>query len=825
MVNNYMKKIADVYINIPIKSISQAYSYFLPEQFDIVKIGCRVIVPFGGRMMEGFIVDIYDEETKTDVTKLHKLKEIHDIIDSEPWFTKGMYETAKWMADFYLCSLGETMRLFIPGKNSVKIRPIFNKQEYIELGKLSTLTEIEKQLYEYLSVYKDVDLLALRRSFGNKNIFIPALEKLLAKKLITRSYTYKSQAKEIYLTYAVINIDIDDKILANLKRKPAQKKALLHLNNIKLTENRDCSLKELEQEKISPAVIKNLAQLGYVKLEKRQIIRDSYQDMITIKAKERILTTEQKQALADIELGQKTGQNKFLLFGVTGSGKTQIYIETALKMRAQGKQVLVLVPEIVLTGQLVMSFKEYFTDDVAVIHSRLSIGERNDTFWRIRTKQVGIIIGARSAIFAPFEDLGLIVMDEEHDASYKQDESPRYHSHDIVEEMSEIYHAILIMGSATPSLESFYKASTGKYKLLTMKERIDNIPLPYIEGVDMREELRMGNRKIISAKLQELIEQTLAKHQQMIIMLNRRGFSTFVMCRSCGYVIKCKQCGMPLVYHRRGILQCHHCDITEIVPDICPDCNSRYIKFFGSGTEKLEEELSTLFPQAKIIRLDRDTTGKKFAHQNILKQFKSGAYDILLGTQMVAKGHDIPNVTGVGIISADSSLNLPDFRAAERCFGLITQTAGRAGRGHEPGQVVVQTYNLEHYAVQNGIKQDYINFYKEEIALRKSMFFPPFSNLIKLVIQQDIKEQALNKAKDIKDAFKKYFSTTEKSSVDLRNEIMGPAPAIIAQFKGIYRFNLLIKTNDLNSVRDFLRSIGLDKDLTVSIDVNPININ
>lgn len=352
-----------------------------------------------------------------------------------------------------------------------------------------------------------------------------------------------------------------------------------------------------------------------------------------------------------------------------------------------------------------------------------------------------------------------------------------------------------------------------------MKKRIDNIPLPKIEAVDMREELRMGNRKIISQKLAELIEETLAKKQQLIIMLNRRGFSTFVMCRSCGFVIKCPQCGMPMVYHRRGILQCHHCDITEPVPDICPKCNSRYIKFFGSGTEKLEEELAQKFPHARIIRLDRDTTGKKFAHQNILKQFKAGLYDILLGTQMVAKGHDIPNVTGVGIISADSSLNLPDFRAAERCFGLITQTAGRAGRGHEQGYVVVQTYNTEHYAVKCGIAQDYLAFYEQEIALRKITYFPPFCNLIKLVIQDNIEAKALERAMQLKENFNKYFSADEKIV------IMGPAPAIIANFKGIYRFNLLIKTNDLISARQFLREEHIDQDTNISIDINPININ
>ena len=531
------------------------------------------------------------------------------------------------------------------------------------------------------------------------------------------------------------------------------------------------------------------------------------------------MTKEQQTALNIIEKKRQQGQKKFLLFGVTGSGKTQIYIEMALKIRACGRQVLILVPEIVLTGQLVMSFKQYFVNDVAVIHSRLSVNERNDTFWRIRTGQVGIIIGARSALFAPFENLGLIVMDEEHDASYKQDESPRYHAHDVAEKMAQIYDSLLLLGSATPSLESFYKAQNSEYILLTMRERIDHIPMPYIEYVDMREELKTGNRKILSRKLQELIEITLAKKQQLIIMLNRRGFSTFVMCRSCGYVIKCPQCNLPLVYHRRGILQCHHCDITEPVPDICPNCQSRYIKFFGSGTEKLEEELAQTFPHARIIRLDRDTTGRKFAHQDILKQFKAGLYDILLGTQMVAKGHDIPNVTGVGIISADSSLNLPDFRASERTFALITQTAGRAGRGHEQGHVVLQTYNPEHYAVQCGIKQDYLGFYQEEVKLRRMLYYPPFCHLIKLTFQNEIEELALKTADDFKTEMERYFS----DSINVK--IMGPAPALISKFKNSYRFNLLIKTDDFSAVNNFLRQKKIDTNTNVTIDINPINTN
>lgn len=807
-----MEKIADIYINIPVKSIARPYTYLIPEQFDILKAGCRVLVPFGGRIMEGFIIKIRDNDETVDRVKL---KEIKDVLDTQPWFTPDMYATAKWMADFYLCSLGETMRLFIPGKNSVKIRPVFNISEKKPSAKdWQKLSAVQQRLYKYLEAFKNTDLLALRRSFGTNENFTADLEKLLNKGFITKSYIYHSQAKKIYADYAVLNVAVNDEILSSLRRKPAQKKALIYLNTVK-----ESSTADLKRQNISPATLKLLAQSGYIRFEKRQILRDSYKNMLTDKAQERILTKEQRTAINIIEESLPQGKNKFLLFGVTGSGKTQIYIELSLKMRALGKQVLILVPEIVLTGQLVMSFKQYFADDVAVIHSRLSVNERNDTFWRIRTGQVGVIIGARSALFAPFESLGLIVMDEEHDASYKQDESPRYHAHDVAEKMAQIYNAVFLLGSATPSLESFYKAQNGEYVLLTMKERIDHIPLPVIEGVDMREELRRGNRKILSRRLKELIEDTLAQKRQIIIMLNRRGFSTFVMCRSCGYVIKCRQCNLPLVYHRQGKLQCHHCDITEPVPDICPKCSSRYIKFFGSGTEKLEEELAQTFPQARIIRLDRDTTGRKFAHQDILKQFRAGLYDILLGTQMVAKGHDIPNVTGVGIISADSSLNLPDFRASERTFALITQTAGRAGRGQEKGHVVLQTYNLEHYAVQCGIKQDYPSFYEEELALRKMLYYPPFCHLIKLVFQNETEAAAFTLAEKFKYEMEHYFSGNDNI------KIMGPAPALISKFKDIYRFNLLIKTNDLTVVNEFLRRKNVDTDNNITIDVNPINTN
>lgn len=509
--------------------------------------------------------------------------------------------------------------------------------------------------------------------------------------------------------------------------------------------------------------------------------------------------------------------------GVTGSGKTQVYIELAKQVRALGRQVIVLVPEIALTGQVVLAFKAYFSQDIVVMHSRLSLSERNDAILRIRRSEAGIIIGARSALFTPAEDIGLIIMDEEQDMSYKQDESPRYHARVVAEALAHIHQAVLLFGSATPSLESYYRAVHGEFTLLEMSHRIGNMPLPRVKCVDMRQELRRGNRHILSADLQHLIETTIEKGQQAIIMLNRRGFSTFVLCRSCGAVIKCKLCGLPLVYHqgragKSGWLACHHCDVTEEIPQVCPKCGSRYIKYFGSGTEKLEQELHQLVPSARVIRMDRDTTTSKFSHQDILERFRRGEYDILLGTQMVAKGHDIPNVTAVGVISADSSLNMPDFRAAERCFMLITQTAGRAGRHTEQGRVVIQTYNPEHYAVTCGMAQDYEGFFRQELALRRQLFYPPYSRLVKLLFQNEAEAEANRQAA----AFVRLFQTHFFG--ERNQQIIGPSPAVIVCLRGTYRYVVLIKTADLQAVQVFLREQNLHLRADVAIDIDPITM-
>ena len=582
----------------------------------------------------------------------------------------------------------------------------------------------------------------------------------------------------------------------NFSDKPAQLKALKILKEkISLTSS------QLQDEKISDNIIKILVKSGLVEVKMRRVLRDSYKSLgRRAKGLEFELTAEQSAAVDEIK---KSVEEKIfsgiLLHGVTGSGKTQVYVEAAKIARKINRNVIILVPEIALTGQIVKIFKTNFSD-VVVIHSGLSVEERNDNFYKIRNGDSGIIIGARSALFTPIDNVGLIVVDEEQDYAYKQNNSPFYHARVVAEEFAKFHNATIIFGSATPSLETFYRAKVGELKYLELPRRILNLPLPKVKCVDMRKELAEGNKNVLSRDLQKLLAYTLDKNQQAILLLNRRGWFTFVMCRNCGHVISCPECGLPMTYHKDKKLRCHHCDIEKI-------------KYFGTGTQTLEEEIQIKFPNAKILRMDRDTTTKKLAHQKILESFKSGEYDILCGTQMVAKGHDIPNVTAVGILSADSALNFPDFRAGELCFMLITQAAGRAGRSNFIGRGIVQAYNVEAPAVIFGCKQDYKNFCNFELPEREKNFFPPYSRLIKILFTSENRNYALEQAKKFVEDFKSEM---------LSGEIEGPIPAMIEQLRGVYRFAVLIKTLDLNAVRKFLRKKNLHRYDTVEIDIDPL---
>ncbi|MBD3879832.1 MAG: primosomal protein N' [Quinella sp. 1Q5] len=718
--------IAEVCVNVAANSVRQNFTYRVPEGLKYLAAGWRVVVPFGAKTFDGFVMSVQEVDDAT--TFDFELKDIAEAIDEEPWFTPEMMSAARWLSEFYLCPLSMAMGLFMPGRRGKRISARFER---------------------VLTLAKEFD----EQTFGRT----PARLRLL--------------------------------------------KLIAEVGELRLS-----------GQKISAAMVKALVEAGYVKIEQRRMTRDSYAKIKSV-PRRFDLTAEQVTAINTVErfLTARKFQG-FLLHGVTGSGKTQVYIELTKITRQIGRRVIILVPEIALTGQIVANFKAYF-DGVAVIHSRLSVEERSETFHRIRGGEVGIVIGARSALFTPIENVGLIVVDEEQDSSYKQDTTaPRYHACVVAEEFAKFHGAAIVFGSATPSVENFYRATRGELILLKMPRRVLNNPLPVVECVDMRGELKSGNREVLSRALVELLKKTLAEGQQAIILLNRRGWSTVVMCRACGAVARCADCGMPMTYHADGMLRCHRCEVEAEPPTVCPVCGSRHIKFLGTGTEKLERALKGSLPRARVLRMDRDSTGGKFGHQKILDAFAAHEADILFGTQMVAKGHDINGVTAVGVLNADSALSFSNFRAAENCFTLITQAAGRAGRANLPGKVIVQAYNVEAAAIRFGCEQSYEKFFANELPQRKEAFFPPFCRMVKLIFMNKDEAKAKDFAKKIRAAFR----------AEVSKEIFGPIPAAIANLRGVYRFVLLIKTLDLPSVRNFLLAHGLPMRDDIIIDIDPL---
>ena len=540
------------------------------------------------------------------------------------------------------------------------------------------------------------------------------------------------------------------------------------------------------------------------------------------------LTPEQSSALVSIrqELIAPPGfRQPVLVHGVTGSGKTELYLRAMSAVQQLGRQAICLVPEIALTPLMISRFRSRFGPAVAVLHSALSAGERYDEWQRIRSGEVSIVVGARSAIFAPFDNVGLIIIDEEHEGSYKQESpAPCYHAREVAEERARLQSALLVLGSATPALESFHKADSGHYRLVSLLHRVDERPMPQVSLVDMRAEMRTGNRSIFSQALQSALDQTLAAGEQAILFLNRRGYNTFIMCRTCGEAVTCPNCAVAMAYHLGdNHLACHYCDHQARVPATCPKCGSKHIRHMGAGTERVEEELGKLYPSIRVVRMDVDTTRRKGSHASILKAFGDRKADVLVGTQMIAKGLDFPEVTLVGVVLADTSLNLPDFRAAERTFQLVTQVAGRAGRALKPGRVLVQTYQPEHFSLIAASGHDYAAFYAREIKWRQEMTYPPFSHLVHMVVSGPAEDRVTETAGQIARLL---------SVGGFTGEILGPAPAPLARLRGQFRHHLVLKGSDIGEmarqVRVAFAAAGgkwrRDKEIRLSVDVGPVNM-
>lgn len=792
---------ASVLVDVSVRQTDRPFDYKIPERWqDAIQPGMRVIVPFGPRKVQGFVLSI------NQTTKLEKVREIEEVLDVMPVLTEELLLLGSYISEKTLCFLISAYQAMLP----TAIKAVYKK--HVQVTSDEAYEKLNNELATLFSIIKrrewtEVESLVSR---------ISIVQRAIKDGLLEIEYEVKNKANK--KTERVVSLlKILDEELSSIS-SPQQKDIIEYLRL-----NGQTSIRELKEFlRITDSPIKTLAKNEIITIQTIEVYRDPYVGKEIEKSMPLPLLEEQKNAFEHIVSSLNENEhNIHLLYGVTGSGKTEVYLQSIQEVLKQGKEAIVLVPEISLTPQIVGRFKSRFGNDVAVLHSGLSIGEKYDEWRKIQRKEVKVVVGARSAIFAPFENLGIIIIDEEHETTYKQDDHPRYHARDIAIWRGEYHSCPVVLGSATPTLETYARAMKDVYKLETMKMRVNQGPLPEVEVVDMREQLRIGNRTMFSTTLHEKIVDRLEKKEQIILFLNRRGYSSFVMCRDCGYTIQCPHCEVSLTYHKNNHhLKCHYCGYETYMPKQCPSCQSEHIRFFGTGTQKVEEAITQSFPEARVIRMDNDTTSRKGAHEKMLKQFGNGEADILLGTQMIAKGLDFPNVTLVGVLAADSSLHLPDFRASERTFSLLTQVSGRAGRHEKPGEVVIQTYSPEHYSIELAKTQDYVAFYDEEMKIRRSFHYPPFYFIVLISIAHNDLIKVVKVSEQISNYLREHLSN--------RTIVLGPVASPIAKIKDQFRYQCMIKYKSEPALYDILNRIQqyyqdeTDKGkLQITIDFQP----
>ena len=694
--------VAKVIVDVPAQQTNKPFDYRIPTRLQhVLKQGMRVIVPFGPRKVQGFVIDIVSE------SEFPKLREIIEPMDIQPILNKELLQLSDWLTEQTLCYKISAFQVMLPPALKAKY------EKKIRIKDRQMLHTLPPSLQHYFAKQDTINWEDVLKS-GELSHFQKQVEDGILEVL----YIVKERVKKKQIKIIAPSIDMLEKKAELSKRNTKQIMVIDYfISNPKPIERQ----KILSLLGISSSVIKSLVDKGILYESMQEVYRDPYQDRIFEHTEPLQLTEEQSVAIKPIlQTIEEKRHDVFLLYGITGSGKTEVYMQSIQKVLEEGREGIVLVPEISLTPQMVNRFKGRFGDEVAVLHSGLSIGEKYDEWRKIQRKEVRVAVGARSAIFAPFGNLGIIIIDEEHETSYKQEDNPRYHARDVAIERARTHNCSVILGSATPSLETFARAKKGVYQLLTLSKRMNDQSLPTVDIVDMREELREGNRTMFSRVLYDKLQDRLMKKEQTVLFLNKRGHSSFVMCRDCGYVIQCPNCDISLTYHRyQQQMKCHYCGYEAVVPTICPECTSEHIRYFGTGTQKVEEELGKIFPEARVIRMDVDTTSRKGSHEKLLTAFEEGKADILLGTQMIAKGLDFPNITLVGVLSADTMLHLPDFRSSEKTFQLLTQVSGRAGRHELAGEVVIQTYSPEHYSIELASQQDFDQFYQKEMMIRK----------------------------------------------------------------------------------------------------------
>ena len=804
-----MKEIVEVAVGLP---VFKTFHYRIPEKMrDFLQIGMRVLVPFKGRKVTGFSIDLLEQPPKGVE---EKLREVEDLLDEAPLIDPQMLRFYRWISNYYLYPLGEVIKTGLPPGLQLKSELILSlTQNGMESLTRGSLEPIQEKVFKEIGRCEKVSLKKMLKHFLGE---------------VSRSQIFSWKRK------GFLNIDAGiegkevkpkfEKMVQYQGGEPSQPISKKQAEILKwVKEKGEISYSELSKRFKSPSKpIQSLQSKGLLSLSSKEVCRNlSVRSELKPYPKPKP-TSDQEAMLSEILKGIHSKRfSPFLIYGVTGSGKTEIYLRAIEEVLIQGREAIVLVPEISLTPQLLSRFMDRFGENLALLHSGLGRGERFDQWRRIWRGEVKIAMGARSAIFAPFKNVGIIIVDEEHDPSYKQEEKLKYHARDVAVVRAKQIEATLLLGSATPSLESFYNAEEGKFHLLNLPERIEGKPLPRVELVDVKKE-----RGLFSEKLRAALQKNIEDKKQSLLFLNRRGFANFILCPDCGHTFKCPNCSVTLTYHLRDrSLQCHYCDYRIQAPGDCPKCEGHRLQGMGIGTERLEQEIRSLFPGTQVGRMDRDTTSRRRSHVQILKRLESGSIDILVGTQMIVKGHDFPNVTFVGVVSADTSLHFPDFRSSERTFQLLTQVAGRAGRGEIFGEVVIQTFNPDHYSILRAKDHDYLGFFHEEIQFRKALEYPPFSRLINFRLVGNSEK----KTKGMAEEMGRIGQSLLKKGYGKGIEILGPSTAPFAKMRGKFRWQMLAKGKSSHWLHQFAKELAsrmevplIGKGVHLDIDVDPV---
>lgn len=816
-----LPEFAEVALPLPLR---QTFTYSLPAALRMeVALGSRVLVPFGKRSLTGYVVDLHETRPEGIEIDESAIKEVAEILDREPLLTAEILELTKWTADYYASSWGEILKASLPAGLNAPVGQLVSITEKGEavLGEKQNERATRTRILRYLAENGEISRKELIRQFGASST-PRAISELAKEELVSAvQRTENTQAKPKRRKAVRL---LTAKVVEDAKPLTGQQSKIIETLQNAGGEMIFTDL--IETAEIGASSINTLAKRRYLEIFVQEVFRDPLVDAVIPEVTDLVLNEEQTNVLGSIEKALDSATYRaFLLHGVTGSGKTEVYIRAMKNALEKGKSSVMLVPEIALTPVFSRRLRAVFGDSVAILHSSLSTGERFDEWRRIRAGDARIVIGTRSAVYAPLQDPGLVIVDEEHDASYRQNESPFYNARDVAVMRANFGKAVVVLGSATPSLESFHNAQAGKYDYLQMTLRIGARPLAKAEIVDMSEVFRFAGKDVaLSPRLIDGVLEAHSRGEQSIILLNRRGFSRFVLCRMCGETLRCKNCDVTMTYHRADSrLVCHYCSHSANVPDKCPFCESHFLHFYGEGTEQLEDILNKKFPGLRIARVDRDTVSRRKDMEKVLFDFAEGKIDMLVGTQMLAKGHDFPNVTMVGVISVDTGLGLPDFRSAEKTFQLLTQVAGRAGRGEAPGRVIIQTYHPEHYALRHARNQDFEGFFAEEMRYRRNFHFPPFVVLASVLVKHHDPRYADRTAQIIKKALDNA-DTTGKCRVTW------VATASLSRLKREHRLQILIRCENRKTLREVIEA-GLAEaeirgaDLKIAnVEIDPVNL-